>query len=219
MILFIVFIYTDRQTSCQSCSTTDLVCVTQTKSVMKSQTATEHSFEVYQTVTKEIDLAYSKILLECFENNFSLNWDTFNQWCNQISFFISDLNDPVNFSENFAKKLSLIRKWLQKDKLADTNVKNQSLPLITLPSTVQIGKIAKLKLESNFETWLNSLKIVLCAEGVVEAIESLMNDDDPQNLIARGRILLSVSSKLLTQIKSYHVAYYMLQTLKEKFKI
>ncbi|KAH9401911.1 RING finger and SPRY domain-containing protein 1, partial [Tyrophagus putrescentiae] len=69
---------------------------------------------------------------------------------------------------------------------------------------VQIGKIAKLKLESNFETWLNSLKIVLCAEGVVEAIESPMNDDDPQNLIARGRILLSVSSKLLTQIKSYH---------------
>lgn len=46
-----------------------------------------------------------------------------------------------------------------------------------------------------------------------------MNDDDPQNLIARGRILLSVSSKLLTQIKSHHVAYYMLQTLKEKCKI
>ena len=81
--------------------------------------------------------------------------------------------------------------------------------------TLQIKMIYLEK--NNFELWLKCLKIKLLVNDAENAIESPLDSNDPQNLIAKGHILKSISPKLQLQVQSMNVAFDILKTIEKEY--
>lgn len=169
----------------------------------------------YLKITKEIDMVYCKILFGFHIDDSFISSTTYKQWMNKIELFLNDVENPVSFSENFSKKLNVIQQWIQLKSPHHLNA-IQPLALINPPFlTLQIKMIYLEK--NNFELWLKCLKIKLLVNDAENAIESPLDSNDPQNLIAKGHILKSISPELQLQVQSMNVAFDILKTIKKEY--
>lgn len=182
---------------------------------MKNEEAAARSLKVWLTSTRELTFAYGTMLSGDHRPDAFITLNTVERLNDQIKNIFNDLSDfALSLFEDQMRKIGEIRKKVKENEFLQIQNTNQSL-LMLMPASVQIGEIVQLK-ENKFDIWLNNLKIVLCAEGVVKAIESPLNKNDPFNLIARGRILLSTPHELQKFIKKQKIAYYMIQILQKK---
>lgn len=198
------------------------------------------SFSIWTNVTKNINLAYYKLLNGRYKKDITITLTACEEWIDSLELIIDDLIDASKV-EIFMQKIGKIKNQLNSDveqqemmqnlnknkvvekeinesKKTEKSGENTSLatstPMILVP-LAKFGEFIKLE-KNNFQQWLSNLKIILCGENVINAIEKPLDELDPSNLIAKGRILLSVSAEFQAFILNEKIAYHMINALQEK---
>lgn len=206
---------------------------------MKEETMAQ-SFSIWTNVTKNINLAYYKLLNGRYKKDITITLTACEEWIDSLELIIDDLIDASKV-EIFMQKIGKIKNQLNSDveqqemmqnlnknkvvekeinefrkteKFGENTSFATSTPMILVPLS-KFGEFIKLE-KNNFQQWLSNLKIILCAENVINAIEKPLDELDPSNLIAKGRILLSVSAEFQAFILNEKIAYHMINALQEK---
>ncbi len=85
--------------------------------VMINEEATKRSIELYQKITREIDIVCSKIRVERLnKNDFKNTLEKCELWKNQIESILEDLIDPETFTDKYMTKIEKIQKFINKKK-------------------------------------------------------------------------------------------------------
>ncbi len=178
---------------------------------MKSDETSKRSFQIWSTVTGEINLAYGRVLNEGYKGDERITLNACEQWRNQMESILRDIRNPVQFYDEYMRKIGEIYRKLKSDaQKPNPEPSPHNQPLMIMPAPVQLG-------QSNFSLWLNSLMMALISEGAVQAVTFPLHEEHPHNLIARGRILLTVPVELQAPIEQLKVAYEMLQVLRHEY--
>ncbi|KAH9390603.1 RING finger and SPRY domain-containing protein 1, partial [Tyrophagus putrescentiae] len=180
--------------------------------IMKSDEASRRSLSIWSTVTGEINLAYGRVLNESYKGDERITLNACEQWRNQMESILRDIRNPVHFYDEYMRKIGEIYQKLKNDaQKPNPEPSPHNQPLMTMPAPLQLG-------QSNFSLWLNSLMMALSSQGAGQAVAFPLHEEHPHNLIARGRILLTVPVELQAPIGQLKVAYKMLQVLRHKYE-
>ena len=179
---------------------------------MKNDEATARSLQSWFTVTRKINQAYGRMLSERYKEDKQITLSACEQWHNQLESVLKDIRNPEHSYDKYMQKIGEIYRKLKSDaQKPNPEPSSHNQPLMLMPAPVQLG-------QSNFSLWLNSLMMALSSEGAVQAVAFPLPEEHPRNLIARGRILLTVPVELQAPIEQLKVAYEMLQVLRHKYE-
>ncbi|KAH9395912.1 hypothetical protein TYRP_020327 [Tyrophagus putrescentiae] len=200
---------------CGSTATTGNIAINDDKQkniIMKSDEATGRSLQTWSSVTEEINLAYGRVLNEGYKGDNRITLNACEQWRNQMESVLKDIRNPEHSYDKYMRKIGEIYRKLKSDaQKPNPEPSPHNQPLMLMPAPVQLG-------QSNFSLWLNSLMMALSSEGAVQAVAFPLHEEHPHNLIARGRILLTVPVELQGPIEKMKIAYVMLQVLRHKYE-
>ncbi len=179
---------------------------------MKSDETAKKSLQTWSTVTEKINKAYGRVLSEKYKEDKDITFTACEQWHNQLESVLKDIRNPEHSYDKYMRKIGKIYRKLKSDvQKPNPEPSPHNQPLMLMPAPVQLG-------QNNFSLWLNSLMMALSSEGAGQAVAFPLHEEHPHNLIARGRILLTVPVELQAPIGQLKVAYKMLQVLRHKYE-